>query len=142
MPLLNCLTKFIDYLKTTITSLGFLLIYPRSLTYWQYNALKKALNFGIKGTNLAWFRSYLKNREQYIQIISDSKSDIRSTICGVPQGSILGPFLFLVYVNAIPSSSRISNPIMFAEDRNLFYEHKNIVKLFVTVNEKLTNING
>ena len=78
----------------------------------------------------------MKNKEQYIQIISDSKSDIPSTICGVPQGSNLGPFLFLVYVNAIPSSSRISNPIIFAEDRNLFYEHKSIVKLFATVNEE------
>ena len=103
--------------------------------------LEKLEKYGIKGTNLAWFRSYLTNRKKYIQITNDSKSDLRSTICGVPQGSILEPLLFLVYVNDLSSSSKISNTIMFAENANLFYEHKNIIKLFATVNEELTNIN-
>ena len=97
--------------------------------------LKKLENYGIKDTNLAWFRSYLTNRKQYIQITNDSKSDLRNTTCGVPQGSILGSLLFLVYVNDLPSSSKILNPIMFAEDTNLFYEHKNI-KLFATLNKE------
>ena len=56
--------------------------------------LKKLENYGIKDTNLAWFRSCLKNRKQYIQITNDSKSDLRNTTCGVAQGSILGPLLF------------------------------------------------
>ena len=103
--------------------------------------LKKIENYGIKGINFAWFRSYLTNRKQYIQIANDSKSDLRSTICRVSQGSILGPLLFLVYVNDLPSSSKISNPFMFADDTNLFYEHKNIIKRFATVNEVLMNIN-
>ena len=45
---------------------------------------KKLENYGIKGKNLAWFRSYLTNRKQYIQITNDSKSDLRYTTCGVP----------------------------------------------------------
>ena len=48
---------------------------------------------------------------------------------------------FLVYVNDLPSCSKISNPIMFTDDTNLFYEHKHIIKLFATVNEELMNIN-
>ena len=102
--------------------------------------LKKLENYRIRDTNLACFRSCLTNRKQYIQITNDSKSDLRNTACGVPQGTILGPLLFLVYVNDLPSSSKILNPIMFADDTNLFYEHKNI-KLFATVNEELMNIN-
>ena len=99
--------------------------------------LSKAFeNYGIKDTNLAWFRSYLTNRKQYIQITNDSKSDLRNTTCGVPQGSILGSLLFLVYANDLPSSSKILNLIMFAEDTNLFYEHKNIIKLFATLNKE------
>ena len=50
----------------------------------------------------------------------DSKSDLRNTTCGVPWDSILGPLLFLVYVNDLPSSSKILNPIMFEHDTNLF----------------------
>ena len=103
--------------------------------------LKKLENHGIKDTNLAWFRSYLTNRKQYIQITNDTKSDLRNTTCGVTQDSILGPLLFLVYINHLPSSSKILNPIMFEDDTNLFYEYKNIMKLSVTVNEELMNIN-
>ena len=75
--------------------------------------LKKLENYGIKGKNLAWFRSNLTNKEQYIQITNHSKSDLQNTTCGVPQGSILGPLLFLVYVNDLLSSSKILNTIMF-----------------------------
>ena len=142
IPLLNWLTKFMNRLKTTITYLEVFIDLSKVFdTIHHRMLLKKLENYGIKGTNLSWFRSHLTNRKQCIQITNDSKNDLRSTICGVLQGSILGPLIFLVYVNDLPSSSKISNPIMFAEDTNLFYEHKNVIKLFATVNEKLTNIN-
>ena len=102
---------------------------------------KKLANYGIKDTNFAWLRSYFTNRKQCIQITNGSKSDLQNTTCGVPQGSVLGPLLFLVYINDLPSSSKILNLILFADDTNLFYDHKNVIKLFATVNEELMNIN-
>ena len=86
--------------------------------------LKELVNYGIKETNLAWFRSYLTNWKQYIQITNDSKSDLRNTTCGVPQSSIFRPLLFLVYVNDLPSSSEILNPINNREIKIFYFNLK------------------
>ena len=66
------------------------------------------------------------------------KKDIK---CEVPQGSILEALLFLLYADDLPSSSNVLVPIMFADDTNFFFEHRNINTLFKTVNEELIKIN-
>ena len=66
----------------------------------------------------------LTYREQYIQITNDSKSNLQNATCGVPQGSILVPLLFLVAVNGLPSFSKILNAIMFADDIIAFMSTK------------------
>ena len=72
-----------------------------------------------------WFKNYLQNRKQYL-ILNKYETSFGSITCGVPQGSILGPLLFLIYVNDLCNASDILDPIMFADDTNLFLSHQNI----------------
>ena len=66
--------------------------------------LEKLMYYGIKGTELSWFQSYLSNRRQYVHY-DDSDSSLLTISTGVPQGSILGPLLFLIYMNDISEAS-------------------------------------
>ena len=108
--------------------------------------ITKLENYGVKETNLQWFKSYLKNRKQFITCGNFSTSYINIS-CGVPQGSILVPLLFLVYVICLFSCLlsmtiiiRLNFRSMFADDTNLFYSHQNIETLFGTVNCELEKI--
>ena len=87
--------------------------------------LLKLEKFGIRGHPLKWFTSYLKNRMQYVKI-GNTTSDLNSVSCGVPQGSTLGPVLFLLYINDLPQTSNKLLFRMFADDTNIFYSHKDI----------------
>ena len=98
--------------------------------------IKKLQICGIRGVNLTWFCSYLANRKQYISLGHDLKTSTQNILCGVPQGSILGPLLFLLYVNDLPYSS-VLEPIMFADDTNLYFEHTDLRILFFMVNDEL-----
>ena len=97
--------------------------------------LKNLETYGIRNSNLSWFHSYLKQKNQYIRVTHGLKTDSETIVCGVPQGSILGSLLFLPYINNFPNCSDQLDPIMFADDNNLFFEHRNIQTLLSTVNE-------
>ena len=89
----------------------------------------------------AWIKSYLSNRLQYPQIDENSRSEFCVVKCGVPEGSILGPLLFLLYINDLKNGSSVLDPIRFADDTNFFYIHSNIQKLFSTMNAELASNN-
>ena len=103
--------------------------------------LRKLELYGITDRNYAWIKSYLSNRLQYIQPDENCRTEYCVVKCGVPQGSILGPLVFLLYVNDLKNASSILDRIMLADDTNLFYTHSNIQKLFSTVIEELATIN-
>ena len=89
--------------------------------------------YGISRITLKCFENYLTNKKQYIQIRNTKNTDLKDVVCGVPQRSISGPVLFLIYVNNLKYISNLLDPIMFVDDINLQAE-KIIKALFDTIN--------
>ena len=107
--------------------------------------LRKLQHYGIRGISNKWFQSYLSNRKQYVSI-NNSDSDLKVIEHGVPQGSILGPLLFLVYINDLHKSINFSTTRHFADDTNLLHiinrnsqRNKNIAR---KVNTDLKSLNN
>ena len=112
--------------------------------------LDKLKFYGISNTPLKWFQSYLRSRQQFVEF-DGTCSGITFINTGVPQGSILGPLLFLIYMNDIHTASDKFDMILYADDTNLisplcsfnssFSGTKNDVKhVFEQINIELTNI--
>ena len=105
--------------------------------------LDKLNHYGIRGIANNWFQNYLTNRQQYVQL-ENSRSSLKPIKCGVtnvyvPQGSILGPLLYLIYVNDIENSCD-SNILSFADDTTIYSSHSDINSLFEMGNTDINNL--
>ena len=109
------------------------------LVQLNHNFLEKINTYRIQFENLKCFRSYLSNRKQFISY-DDFKTKMQIIKCGVPQRSKLGLLLFLIFVNKLNNSTEILNPVLLAEDANLFCSDVNIRTHFETANQELNQI--
>ena len=101
--------------------------------------LKKLNYYGIRGHSLRWFENYLQERKQCVSI-GNTNSDVKILKCGVPQGSILGPLLFLIYINDITNSSNKLKFLLFADDTCLSYSFESRQEAETTINEELQKV--
>ena len=101
--------------------------------------LQKLSHYGIRGLALNWFTSYLDNRYQYVSFDS-TESTRRKITCGVPQGSILGPLLFLIYVNDMADVSDKLFTLLFADDTNAFIAGNNVDEMIINMNKELDKL--
>ena len=89
--------------------------------------LLKLRNYGVDSASLKWFESYLTNRRQKCKV-NGQLSNSTPVTCDVPQGSCLGPLLFLIYINDLPNCLDIAQPRMFADDTNVSYASESLDK--------------
>ena len=81
--------------------------------------VEKLKVYGIRGVANNWLQNYVTNRKQYV-VIDDHSSDMLDMTCGVPQGSVLGPILFIIYINDICNVSDVVKCVLFADYTNIF----------------------
>ena len=98
--------------------------------------LLKMEHYGIRGSAYSWFKSHLSNRKQFVSL-NGVDSAIKTISCGVPQGSVLGPLLFLIYINDLPNISSKLKFYLFADDTNIYCENNDLKGLEKTMNLEL-----
>ena len=104
--------------------------------------LQKLQYYGVRGLPYLWFKSYLTDRKHFVSI-GDSLSDVEHIKCGVPQGSILGPLLFLLYINDIIACSNILQFTLFADNTSISYEFdRNAKNIGEVINQELKHVSN
>ena len=101
--------------------------------------LQKLEHYGGRGNTLNWFQSYLTGRAQYVTVNGHVSGSLPVS-CGVPQGSVLGPLLSLIYVKDLLSVSKVLRFYLFADDTSIYYDSDNLINLQKVVNRELRKV--
>jgi hypothetical protein len=137
LKLIEGITDSIDKRKSTI---GIFIDLKKAFDTVNHSILtQKLYKYGIRGLANDWIKSYLQGRKQFVSM-NNHKSKLMSISCGVPQGSILGPKLFILYINDMCNVTQLFNYILFADDTNLFCSNDDVKVLNRQVNEGLVKL--
>ena len=140
----NALNYSVEYIESLLAQrqhvLGIFIDLSKAFDTIDHNKLVTKLErYGIRGNALQLISSYLSNRKQYVNVL-DAKSDELPVEFGVPQGSVLGPLLFILYINDICNISSDGKLVLFADDTNIFVAANSISKVYEIANRVLKAI--
>ena len=142
----HALIEFVDQVRFSMDkkelTCGIFIDLSKAFDTVNHNILiKKLEHYGIRGLALDLFKSYLINRKQYVQIEA-CKSETFPIECGVPQGSVLGPLLFLLFINDLPNCSTLGKFRIFADDTTVFFHCYNDQELISTGKTIMIELNS
>ena len=140
LAILELQSQLINNIEKGLFSCCIFLDFSKAFDTVNHNILLKKLeHYGIRGIALSWFKSYLDKRKQVV-IANGETSSEQEVKCGVPQGSVLGPLLFLLYINDIYNSSKELDFRLFADDTSILFADRNLDFIEQIVNSQLAKV--
>ena len=142
MAIMQLVDKINNAVEKNETTVGVYLDLSKAFDTIDHNILLHKLDhYGFRGVVYDWFRSYLQDRKQYVSY-NCNKSELKNILCGVPQGSILGPLLFILYINDITNTATLLDFILFADDTTILFSTNDIVSQIPLINRELLEVSN
>src|SRR5207244_1854908 len=142
MAMLNLHDKVSKAVDKNEISIGVFIDLSKAFDTINHDILIRKLDmYGIRGIPNLLIKSNLNNRKQYVNY-NNCTSTVKPIQCGVPQGSILGPLLFLLYINDMTYCCKNLHFLLFADDTNIFYSNPSLLQLMHIVNGELDSLSN